>query len=98
MNFIEKLQNKPKKTRIMILWLASGLIMTIIIVFWIFSFSLNTNKQNAKDAINKTELPSLFETIKNDISAVKQNVTASLREIKDQTNLEDLQELNEGQE
>ena len=98
MSFIEKLKNKPKTTRIVILWLASGLVMVIIIIFWLFSFSGNTDKQSAKDALEKTKLPSLFETIKNDFSAVKQNVTASLREVKDQTNLEELQELDEGQE
>jgi len=82
MNFIEKLQNKPKRTRILILWLASALVMLVIIVFWLFSFSKNTNNQNAKNELNKTQLPSLFESIKSDFSAVKQNVSASLNKIK----------------
>jgi hypothetical protein len=93
MNFIEKLQNKPKKTRILILWLASIFVMIVIIIIWLFSFSKNTNNQNAKDELNKTELPSLFETIKSDFSAIKQNISGSLKEIKTE-----VEQVDEGQE
>jgi hypothetical protein len=95
MSFIEKLQNKPKGTRILILWSASAFVMIIIVIIWLSSFSRNLNNQNAKNELEKTKLPSLFESIKSDFSAVKQNISASLREVKDQTNLE---QLNEGQE
>ncbi len=91
MSFIEKLQNKPKKTRVLILWLSSALVMVIIVIIWLFSFSRNANNQNAKNELEKTKLPSLFETIKNDFSTIKQNINASLKEIKtkvEQTNEE----------
>jgi flagellar basal body-associated protein FliL len=93
MDFIEKLQNKPKRTRILILWLASALVMIIIVIIWLFTFSRNTNNQNAKNELKKTELPSLFETIKNDFSAIKQNISGSLKEIKTE-----VEQVDEGEE
>ncbi|MFA5300050.1 MAG: hypothetical protein WC389_17825, partial [Lutibacter sp.] len=85
MDIIEKLQNKPKKTRVFILWLASAFVMIIVIIVWLLSFSGNTNKENAKNDLTRTELPSLFESIKQDFSTFKQKISEGFKEIKTKT-------------
>jgi flagellar basal body-associated protein FliL len=96
MNFIEKLQNKPKKTRILILWISSGFAMLVVILFWVCFFTGNNVSKNAESDLEKTELPSLFESAKQDFLIFKEKIGASLKEIKEQETK--LEELNEEQE
>ncbi|HOZ16534.1 MAG TPA: hypothetical protein PLF70_01815 [Candidatus Portnoybacteria bacterium] len=96
MNFIEKLQNKPKKIRTLILWVSSGIVMLIVVSIWLCCFSTNNNDGNMKSNFKKTELPSLLESIKQDFLIFKEKISASLKEIKEQTTK--LEELDEGQE
>lgn len=96
MDFIEKLQSKPKKTKVLILWVSSGFVMLIIIAIWLFSFSVNSEKKNVGDDLKKTELPSLFESLKQDFSIFKEKISAGLKEIK--TSVDQVEQNNEGQE
>lgn len=80
MGFIKKLQKKPRSTRLLILWLASFLVMVIIIAIWLFSFS-RTSFQKTEKEVGATNLPSLFESIGKDFSVFKQKLEASLKEI-----------------
>jgi hypothetical protein len=95
MNFIEKLQNKPKKTRILILWISSGMVMIIIVTLWLVSFSRHAETKNINGALDETKLPSLWESFKQDFSSIKTNISAGLRDLNEQTTK--LEELNEGQ-
>jgi len=85
MSFIENLQNKPRKTRLLILWTASISVMLVIIVVWLASFSQNSKPADTKDELEQTQLPSLFESFKQDISTFKEALDASVNEIEEQT-------------
>jgi len=81
MNFIKKIQQKSQSSRVLFLWVSVGLVMFVIIAIWLFSFSHNINPQKAEQGLKKTELPSLFESIKKDFSSIKQMFQANLKNI-----------------
>ena len=81
MKFIEKIQQQSRSTRLLILCLATFLVMAIIILVWIFSFSKKVNFTKAEKEIETTGLPSLFQSIKKDFFIFKQGLEASLKNI-----------------
>lgn len=83
MSFIENLQNKPKKTRVLILWTASISVVLVITIIWLAGFSRNAKP---KEELEQTQLPSLFESIKKDISTLKQGLNAGVKDITNQIN------------
>jgi len=80
-NFIKKIQKKPRSTRLLILWLASFLVMVIIIIIWLFSFSRNLTFQEPTKEVENSNLPSLFESIGKDFSIFKQKLEAGLKDL-----------------
>lgn len=95
MSFIDNLQKKPRRVRVLILWITSISVMVIIVLVWFFNFSRNTNIEKTQEKLEGTKLPSLFESLGKDISNFKQGLDASVQEIKDQTNeLENTNESN----
>ncbi|MFZ5559741.1 MAG: hypothetical protein ACOZAL_03030 [Patescibacteria group bacterium] len=78
-NFIKKIQQKPRSSRLLILWLSTILVMLIIIAIWLFSFSRSLKSERASKEIKETNLPSLFETLKRDFSSFKQELEASFK-------------------
>lgn len=81
MNFIKQIQKKSRSTRLLILWLATFLVMVIVIIIWFLSFS---QKLGFKEEIKESktdELPSLFKSIGEDFSLFKQGLEASLQKI-----------------
>jgi len=95
MSFIEKIQNQPRRKRLVVLWLSTGVIMAIIIAVWLFSFShslekiKNNKTSNAQRANAEISLPSLFESIKKDFSALKNIISSGKKEMN--TQIENLQ-------
>jgi type II secretory pathway component PulM len=83
MSFIDNLQNKSPRTKAIILWVASAAVMVIIFAIWVANFSNNISPTKG---LEQTQLPSLFKSIGQDISTLKQGLNASIGEIKDQTN------------
>ena len=81
MNFIKKIQQKPRSTRVFILWLSVVLVMIVIVAIWLFSFSHSNYSQKTEKGIKKTELPSLFESLGRDFSSLKQQLEASFKNI-----------------
>lgn len=81
MIFLKKIQEKPRSTRVLILWLASFFVMVIVIIIWLLSFSKNFQPKEIKQETEKTNLPSLFESIKKDFSTFKQGMKANLKDI-----------------
>ncbi len=81
MKILKKLQEKPRSTRLLVLWLASFLVMAVIIVIWLFSFSKNIQFQESEEEIEATNLPSLFESIEKDFSVLKQKLEGSIKDI-----------------
>ena len=81
MKLIEKLQKKPRSTRLLILWLTTFLVMLIIIIIWLFGFSRDLAFKETEKENEAENLPSLFESIKKDFSIFKQGLEASLKSI-----------------
>jgi len=84
MNFVEKLQSKPRFIRIQILWILVVLAMIIIIFFWLVysksSLQFSESNQETQQA-EKQSIPSLFGTIKEDFSILKKSLQAGIMEI-----------------
>jgi hypothetical protein len=92
MSFIDNLQNKSPRTKTIILWMASAVVMVIIFAIWVANFS---NNIKPAAGLEQTQLPSLFKSIGQDLSNLKQGLNASIGEIKDQTQqLEDASKTN----
>jgi len=99
MSLIEKIQNQPRRKRLVILWVSTGAVMLVIAAVWLFSFSRSLEKNNqSKQVVNTQEkkegssLPSLFESLKKDFSDLKNMFRAGVKEIdtkvQDATNLQ----------
>ncbi|MBU1255853.1 hypothetical protein KKE74_00155 [Patescibacteria group bacterium] len=79
-NFIEKIQQKPRHIRVQILWMSVFVCMLIIISLWVVSFNYDNtlSNENQKASISgeinqsleraKKEIPSLKEAIKDSVS------------------------------
>ncbi len=83
MSFIKKLQNKPRFIRIQILWISVILIMLIIFSFWMvfLKASLSAPTSEKESQKSSQSMPSLFNTIKNDIGLLKNNLKAGIEKI-----------------
>jgi flagellar basal body-associated protein FliL len=81
MKFIKKIQQKSRITRLLILWLATFLVMMMVIVIWLFSFSRDHHFNKAGKDIEAANLPSLFDSIGKDFSTFKQELEAGLKNI-----------------
>lgn len=68
-DFIERLQNKPKYIRIQILILCVILSMTAVIFFWLISFESSVSMTSPEPEEFKPETPSLMEVLKASMSA-----------------------------
>jgi biopolymer transport protein ExbB/TolQ len=100
MSFIEKIQNQPRKKRLVILWISVGVVMIIILLIWFFSFSGNLGRLKEKKQSTETGdgIISLFESIKKDFSAIKGMFNAGVKEVKDiQVQINEGQKQEQGQ-
>jgi len=68
-DFIERLQNKPKYIRIQILIFCVILSMTAVIFFWLISFEKSVSMTSPEPEESKPETPSLMEVLKASMSA-----------------------------
>ena len=98
-DFVEKLQNKPRQLRVLILWSSVAICMTIIFILWVWSFDTGpveqseTNQkyfsQSSSLEETKKEIPSLWQSLKGSvleiINSVKQNSNQSQIEIMPQS-------------
>ena len=73
MNFIEKLQNKPRHLRVQMLWISVILVMSIILFFWLISLNYSFKSSET--------VPSLFGTLKEDFSLFKKSLQAGIKGI-----------------
>ncbi len=81
MKFIKKLQQKPRSTRLLILWLASFSIMVVVIIIWLFSFSRNLGIKETRRETGVGDFPSLLESLGKDFSIFKQGLEAELENV-----------------
>lgn len=96
MKFIKKLQKKSRSARLLILWLASFLIMIIVIIIWLFSFSRNLSLKETKRGMETEDFPSLLESLGKDFSIFKQGLEAELENVNLEIN--NLEENGEGEQ
>jgi len=82
MNFIKKLQNRPRYVRIQILWISVVLVMVIIFSLWTVYLKLSLRASESEQKLQaQTEgqsIPSLFDTLKEDFSILKNNLQAGV--------------------
>ncbi len=85
MQFLKKLQTKPRYVRVQILWISVILIMIIVFSFWVMHLnsSLGSGPQKTKAELEKQSVPSLFSSLKNDILLIKEKLKASVRNTTD---------------
>lgn len=88
-NFVKKIQEKPRSTRVIILWLLTATVMFVVVAVWIFSFSKISKK--TKNEIDQTGFPSLFESIGKDFNMLKQGLEANINDLKNISNEEEQQ-------
>jgi hypothetical protein len=86
MSFIENLQNKSRFIRIQILWISVILIMSIIFFFWLIYLnssleSLGSSQELQPQIQERQSIPSLFGTLKEDISLFKKSLQAGIKEV-----------------
>jgi len=74
-DFIQKLQNKPRYLRVQILWLSVVLVMTIVVSLWVVSLKYSFPEANQK---GESELTKSFEEIKQETSSLKEVFKASI--------------------
>jgi flagellar basal body-associated protein FliL len=88
-NFVKKIQEKPRSTRVVILWLLTVIVMFVVAAVWVFSFSKTSKK--TKDEIDQTGFPSLFKSIEKDFNMFKQGLEANINDLKNISNEEEQQ-------
>lgn len=96
MKFIKKLQQKSRPTRLLILWLASFLIMIVVVIIWLFSFSQNLSIKETRRETGVGDFPSLLESLGKDFSILKQGLEAELENVNLEIN--NLEENGEGEQ
>lgn len=86
-NFIQKIQQKPRYIRLQILWLAVFICMFFIVFLWLISLNYSlpeTAAEKTKSPLEeiKKEVPSLKETLKASIGAFFEKDLVEEEEIK----------------
>jgi len=81
MQFLNNLQNKPRYIRVQILWISVILIMVIIFSFWVMYLksSLGVASEEADSEPEKESIPSLFSSLKDDFSFLKDKLKAGVK-------------------
>jgi len=84
--FIEKLQQKPRRTRIKIMWLAVFISMLIIIGIWFWSFNSSTEiaGKDHHDLIVPEDLSQSIKQFKNDVPTLWQSLKAGMQNLEEE--------------
>lgn len=75
--FIEKLQKKPRYVRVRIMWAAVAVCMIFVFVFWICLLKKNLEKQTVQIA-SKEEIPNAINQLKEDLPTLWQSLSAGI--------------------
>ena len=93
-DFIEKLQKKPRQTRVKIMWVTVTICMAFIFVVWFWSLSneMQTSALQPKAADSlagldqmKQDLPSLWQSLGAGISGIFQSVKDNINSLQSAT-------------
>src|SRR4030042_2930432 len=78
MKIIEKLQNKPRHIRVVIMWLAVSVSMAFLIFIWVWSFDAETKKEVVQKNIIQDQPTSEFKNQVNQIPTLWQSLKAGI--------------------
>lgn len=85
-DFIEKLQRKPKQVRIQILWLAVFISMTVIFSFWLISFKYSLKRTNLENRLLPGEISKPIEEMNFQKIPTIKNMGAGLKSLLEEPN------------
>lgn len=80
-DWIEKLQKKPRWVRIQIMWLGVTLCMIVVILFWLWSLSNLSSVPSKTTQSSESELWGALGQIKKDIPTLWQSLGAGISDI-----------------
>lgn len=75
-NFIEKLQKKPRHVKVQIMWVAVAVCMFFIFAFWLWSLG-NLNASITKSA-DEEKISGTIEQLKKDVPSLWQSLGAGI--------------------
>ncbi|MBI4708646.1 MAG: hypothetical protein HY764_00340 [Candidatus Portnoybacteria bacterium] len=93
-DYLEKLQNKPKPVRVLILWISVSACMIVILSFWVASLtsnmpSQNLSKKEAGDQSSqntqslsdiKEQIPTLWQSLKASFNGIFESAQKETQE------------------
>jgi Na+-transporting methylmalonyl-CoA/oxaloacetate decarboxylase gamma subunit len=85
MDFLEKLQKKPRPVRVMIMWTGVAVFMTFLFIFWVWTLGMNqsvekniSQEQGTKSLDEMTkQIPTLWQSLKAGIGDIFQTMESS---------------------
>lgn len=81
-DFIQKLQQKPRYVRVQIMWVGVTVCMTLILVFWIWSLNASLSSVADKQTSPATDnLKESWRQLKTDIPTLWQSMGAGINNI-----------------
>jgi len=79
-DFIEKLQKKPRHVRVQIMWVAVAVCMIFIFVFWVWSLP-KLSQPDEKSAAEQEKIIDNLKQLKNDVPTLWQSLGAGIGSI-----------------
>ncbi|OGZ33965.1 MAG: hypothetical protein A2Y98_00625 [Candidatus Portnoybacteria bacterium RBG_19FT_COMBO_36_7] len=100
-DYLEKIQNKPRPVRVIIMWVGVAIFMTFFLILWVATIGSESSGQSAKDLASeyqfeqqvqsfseaKEEIPSLWQSLKASISGLFESVNEEIDK-EPETNIE----------
>jgi len=77
-DFLEKIQNKPRHIRVVIMWVGVAIFMTLFLILWAVTTDLGQSKNNLASQNQFGEQSQSFSEIKNEIPSFWQSLKASV--------------------
>ncbi|MFH0852707.1 MAG: hypothetical protein V1845_03880 [bacterium] len=80
-DFLENLQNKPKRTRVLILWAGTAIFMTILFVLWAWTFDSGVQEQSKAGSAAVSEGAKAVSDVKEEIPSLWESLKAGVQDI-----------------
>ncbi|MDD2730623.1 MAG: hypothetical protein PHW33_00660 [Candidatus Portnoybacteria bacterium] len=86
-DFIEKLQNKPKYIRVQIMWLGVTVCMIVFLFLWLWSLDSITGQARQQKEEKTDDFSQNWQQVKEDIPTLWQSLGAGIGNLMDSINL-----------
>ena len=77
-DFLEKIQNKPRHVRVMIMWVGVAIFMTFFLILWAATLDFGQNNKNLASENQFKQETQLFPEIKSEVPSLWQSLKASI--------------------